>query len=1142
MLVGLASLAFVAVAGETKLEVRLPLERAVYQTNEWIPLAVVRRASEALPGEALKLNLQGADGSRFAFEFPLPAVAVAGNDALSTTHLRLNGRLLKPGAYTLEAAAHGAAANAKIEVFSHLRKSSYRLVNWGRAKKPDEQIVEGEDSLGYNLFYGQSADDNDSTLLRAGVDFMSCCTMSGGHQIDLRSECDWSDPYAIRGGGTARVVRRALADRTKGNVPGVHFYDEPGLTWVKDPATGEMTPHWIPSQQRSFRSAFGREPLSYRDVKPGDPQQAAAWKHWAKWKLGFMDAAWKDAQFGVSYVNPAMISVTQSQYGFSAFTDGYYFNVARTLPVVSGHGGYDDWGPDFFNPVFTLDVARARDLDKPCWYLPAWYGSTPADRFRLEQYSCFMTNIQGMITPPDMDPYQPWKTLGAEGMVECNQLMLRLGPIFNTLPVNRTPVAVLYSLSHLIEKQTQDRNAVKYAHDDPHGRNLSFTYIALKMIQQPFQFVVDEDIVDGTLAANHQALVLTSIDYLAPDVVKGLERFIEDGGLVLLTGDCKVQIKGATNLGVTAALPDAEKIAQLKKENKDKEIGPLETLGKQLQGSEALAKALRAALAKGNVAPAFESDEPGIVASRQAAGDIEYLFALNADCDWNGPKNNVKATEATLTLLGEKKNVYDAVRGGLVAEFKDGLKAKLRLGPGQMRVFARTARPIGGVKVSTPTVVRDYTRVVDPIRVEIGAVLLDAQGGLLSGSAPLEIAVSDPLGNVRYNLYRATQQGTLTLSVPLALNDPAGEWKVVVSELLNGTQSSTTFQLGKVTAAGAAAGSVERAIFFEQDRQTIFRFFRVHQDVTLVVGTSPFDQQAAERLVEALKPWDVRCKIVTAAEVNKRREIPQEAMATWSGLEFGRLDDKYGPDRVGFVLQGPAILIGTPEDNPLIQFVQKARFLPYKPAKDLFPGRARGYLAWQRDAVGYGQESITVMAYDEAGMAEAAGTLFELAAGLEPLTPVAQSGANTVSPANAKPSVSEAAVAWKAVLPDRAVSFKAEGGKLVAVTLDGSTVELDAAGKILSQKAGDAPTLAAIPEVKKDALPAPAPLGYIAKHVAKGDALTAVGYWGGLVQIYAGNEVKYAQKLPQDITGLAWLDGKLAVALADGRVMALEVK
>ena len=51
-----------------------------------------------------------------------------------------------------------------------------------------------------------------------------------------------------------------------------------------------------------------------------------------------------------------------------------------------------------------------------------------------------------------------------------------------------------------------------------------------------------------------------------------------------------------------------------------------------------------------------------------------------------------------------------------------------------------------------------------------------------------------------------------------------------------------------------------------------------------------------------------------------------------------------------------------------------------------FPGRGRGYIAWQRDAVSYGAESITLIGADPAGVSEAVGSLYEAAAGLDPLT------------------------------------------------------------------------------------------------------------------------------------------------------------
>ncbi len=49
---------------------------------------------------------------------------------------------------------------ATIEVYSHIRQSSFRLINWGRAAKPEEQLIQGEDNLGFNLFYGHYGTDD----------------------------------------------------------------------------------------------------------------------------------------------------------------------------------------------------------------------------------------------------------------------------------------------------------------------------------------------------------------------------------------------------------------------------------------------------------------------------------------------------------------------------------------------------------------------------------------------------------------------------------------------------------------------------------------------------------------------------------------------------------------------------------------------------------------------------------------------------------------------------------------------------------------------------------------------------------------------------------------------------------------------
>jgi hypothetical protein len=991
--------------------------------------------------------------------------------------------------------------------------------------------------------------------------------------MDLRQECDWSDPYVTRG-GARRVVARAMLDRTRPNVPGVHFYDEPGLSWFKHPVTGQWTPHGLPSQVRSYESAFGEPPIPYYQVKADKAGDAARWRQWALWKLGFMDAAWKEAQFGVSYVRPDFLSVTQTQYGFSAFSDGYYFNAARSLPVVSGHGGYDDYGAGYFNPSYFLEMARARDLLKPCWYLPTWYGNTPSERFRLEQYLSFMTNIQGMMTPPDIDPFQPASKPAAEGVVESNKLMARLGTIFTTMPVTRPPVAMLYSMSQNIHVQTGDMTA-NYAHANKQGQHLPLTYLAGKLLQQQFLPVVEEDVVDGTLAAHHRAIVITSVDYLDPPVVASLEQFAASGGLVLATADCGVKIRGAIDLGVTPDLPDAPLVKRLRAEGKYAEANKYATVGKLEEGARPLARAIKTQLEKARthhaprddgrhaerdeydkagIRPPFTSDQEGIVATRQAGGDIEYLFAVNATYDPQvGEMNAIRAATATLGFAADGRPLYDAVRGGPVPglEIRDGkLSGRFRFGPGQMRVFARTARPIGKVQALSPVVLSDYTRTELPRSVDVGAVLLDAAGRVLAGSAPLRVRLVDPLGQTRYDLYRATADGSLRLSLPLAANDPAGTWKLVVDELLANHSDTATFVLEPVTQCGALAGATERAVSFGNERDNVFRFFRVHHDVTIALGAGDY-RPAAERLAESLRPWGVRCKIISAAEVNRPRTLSAEEARTWVGLNFGRAKPgkENAPEMAGFDLDGPVVLLGTPDDNPLIRFLQKERFLPYAPGPQ-FPGRGRGLIAWQRDGIGAGQESITLVAYDARGMSEAVGTLYEFAAGMEPLTRFVLPRSNSIVPASQAKTVPEASLVWQVALPDRALALQSAGGKLRVLTWDGSLSDVNASGELVDQKS--------VPEdqMEKTAkeLWAPAdpsalrtakqnaPSGRIVKLVAVGGGLTAVGYWGGTLQVLeADGRLRTSQLLPQDLTGLAWLNGKLVVGLADGRVLALAV-
>jgi len=182
---------------------------------------------------------------------------------------------------------------------------------------------------------------------------------------------------------------------------------------------------------------------------------------------------------------------------------------------------------------------------------------------------------------------------------------------------------------------------------------------------------------------------------------------------------------------------------------------------------------------------------------------------------------------------------------------------------------------------------------------------------------------------------------------------------------------------------------------------------------------------------------------------------------------------------------GPCVLLGNPDDNPILKFftekcmaglMQKpTNVLPYLPARDTFPGRSRGLVAWQIDCVGHGIESLACIAYDAEGMAEAVGTLFEAASNLRPLTDWVLPAHSALAPATKKqPGAPPIEAAWTAQVPDRAVGMAAFGvppsGGLVVASYDGTLTAFDGSGKKLwdrtTEHSGEHMAFAASPDGK----------------------------------------------------------------------------
>ncbi|MCY3022449.1 MAG: PQQ-binding-like beta-propeller repeat protein, partial [Planctomycetota bacterium] len=195
-------------------------------------------------------------------------------------------------------------------------------------------------------------------------------------------------------------------------------------------------------------------------------------------------------------------------------------------------------------------------------------------------------------------------------------------------------------------------------------------------------------------------------------------------------------------------------------------------------------------------------------------------------------------------------------------------------------------------------------------------------------------------------------------------------------------------------------------------------------------------------------------------------------------------------------------------------------------------------MAWQRDGIVYGQESIALIAYDAAGMSEAVGSLYEAAAALDPLMQWTPPGTAAIVPAAKAPAQLPAApVAWQVAFPDRAVGLRGQpNGALAVLTQDGTVALLDPAGKTVWQK-----TVECGDELRHAASPDGNVLA-----VGAGHHLVAFdGRGKQLFDMPFEFDVPGAQggkKEPSPVTAVAVSpDGKsIAAAAANGRLMLLD--
>ena len=216
---------------------------------------------------------------------------------------------------------------------------------------------------------------------------------------------------------------------------------------------------------------------------------------------------------------------------------------------------------------------------------------------------------------------------------------------------------------------------------------------------------MDEDIIDGTLAADHRAVVLTSIDYLDPHGRGRLEQFAADGGLVLLTGDCTVEIRGAVKLAVSPRMPDQAKIDELSKAGKWGEMGPYTTTAKYFAGALPLAPGDPGRIGQGRHPAGLRvrraghhRHAPGRRRRRIPVRRERHAGRQQSHADRITPKAAAATDQAACRRpAGLRRGARRAGRRSSRRKVRNW-SARSASAPARCESLARTARPIGGVR------------------------------------------------------------------------------------------------------------------------------------------------------------------------------------------------------------------------------------------------------------------------------------------------------------------------------------------------------------------------------------------------------------------------------------------------------------
>ncbi len=917
-----------------------PTGRIWYYDSETIPLVIPASGLQAT------VTLVSAGRSR---QLTVPVIQ-------GRATLTLPSYALAPGAWTVSA---GGSPSYTLQVVSSIPNTPFTICVyqgniWGEKPSfyekntpPIERIRRWRDLYGINMLMLQHGGVNVppaqvDLLIQAQARYSTLNTLAGQHQPD-GSHNDWSDPETVES-LLYRAKHLAQHLRPHGGFVGVHYADEPGLTWGVETPDGKMYdlgerkpakedylgPMAVPIQRTEYKRITGKSVPNWR--QPQDDWQG--WSDFILWRTTVLGDAFAMATQAVKEVDPKLIGYSQIYEWSAAPTDGCYPpQQARGVDVLSTHA-YTDRQLGMWYPAHETDAMRSGAWDKPLWMLPTWsMNLMPVDGVRACVYSTLAQKVEGLVWPLD------WHETWPQAEEVSKRILPISGMLYHTQKL-REGVGILHSLhQHIFDfsKEVTDWHGGK-----TYVGRLNTAWMMTQAAHFPTSRIEEEEVLAGK-AGLYRVILVPGLTYRHEPLVRKLESYIAQGGIVVLDAGSTVHIKGAIVLpfAFTDWFSNARSSRPEYQDWTDRRRFDA-LVGKDLPRFKALIEPL--------VKPVVTCDNPMWMTTRQGGDRARYLWVVNMAQEDIPDANRTKSAYGSLTprwnltpasgkvtLPSGSGAAYDVFAGKRL----DTRELTLNLDKGDAALYALLPTAIDDVQMSvrwkSPMMVLSAT--VTGKRKTIDAVV------------PLSITITAPDGTFFRTIYRATRHGKFTEELPLGSSTLHGSWQVDVKELLSGIIRSKAVKVNP-SVLQASTGPVEVV-----DGDRIHRALRTKQEVLVLYGPET-DRPAAERVATLLQKHGINALVDVASKHIKERPATRHTTA---------LQQSGHP----LTINKQVVLLGNVATNPLItRLVKQYRICP-RQVNANYPGPGHALLYWAQGMFGLQNDIVTLYADDAEGLEQA---------------------------------------------------------------------------------------------------------------------------------------------------------------------------